>query len=227
MEIMASISIQTRKVTELSELTNVLDSHYMLIHDGQRLRRVSARTIKQGLNTAPVLQNATSSTVGVVRPDNTTLTVSGGVLSAKVATVSQVGVVKPDGKTLQVDSAGVLSINTANVTTSIPTATSSTAGMVKPDNATTEIVNGQLRVKKATVSQVGAVKPDGATLTIDSNGLLKVNKSALGLRESNEIVSNKIINQNGKAEMKYWFGSKQQYDAIVTKDNNTIYDVYE
>lgn len=160
---MASISIQTRKVNELSELTNVLDSHYMLIHDGQRLRRVSARTIKQGLNTAPVLQNATSSTAGVVKPDNTTLTVSGGVLSAKVATVSQ----------------------------------------------------------------VGAVKPDGSTIKIDNYGRISVDKNSLGLNQSGEVVANKFINQNGRQEMKYWYGSKQQYNAIGTKDNNTIYDVYE
>lgn len=160
---MASISIQTRKVTELSELTNVLDNHYMLIHDGQRLRRVSARTIKQGLNTAPMLQNATSSTVGVVRPDNTTLTVNGGVLSARVATVSQSGV----------------------------------------------------------------VRPDGTTIKVDPNGRITVDKNALGLNNSSEIVANKFINQNGRQEMKYWYGSKQQYNAIGTKDNNTIYDVYE
>ena len=27
--------------------------------------------------------------------------------------------------------------------------------------------------------------------------------------------------------MKYWYGSKAQYNAISTKDPNTIYDVYE
>lgn len=36
-----------------------------------------------------------------------------------------------------------------------------------------------------------------------------------------------IINQNGGQPMKYWYGSKVQYDAISNKDANTIYDVYE
>lgn len=36
-----------------------------------------------------------------------------------------------------------------------------------------------------------------------------------------------IINQNGGQPMKYWHGSKVQYDAISNKDANTIYDVYE
>lgn len=36
-----------------------------------------------------------------------------------------------------------------------------------------------------------------------------------------------IINQNGGQPLKYWFGSKTQYDALSTKDSTTIYDVYE
>ena len=36
-----------------------------------------------------------------------------------------------------------------------------------------------------------------------------------------------IINQNGGQSLKYWFGSKSQYDALSTKDSTTIYDVYE
>ena len=36
-----------------------------------------------------------------------------------------------------------------------------------------------------------------------------------------------IINQNGGQALKYWIGTKAQYEAIRTKDPNTIYDVYE
>lgn len=35
-----------------------------------------------------------------------------------------------------------------------------------------------------------------------------------------------IINQNGGQPLKYWAGTKSQYDAIATKDANTIYDIY-
>lgn len=35
-----------------------------------------------------------------------------------------------------------------------------------------------------------------------------------------------IINQNGGQPLKYWAGTKTQYDAISTKDANTIYDIY-
>ena len=35
-----------------------------------------------------------------------------------------------------------------------------------------------------------------------------------------------IINQNGGQPMKYWAGTRPQYDAISNKDANTIYDIY-
>ena len=35
-----------------------------------------------------------------------------------------------------------------------------------------------------------------------------------------------IINQNGGQPMKYWAGTRSQYDAIPNKDSNTIYDIY-
>ena len=35
-----------------------------------------------------------------------------------------------------------------------------------------------------------------------------------------------IINQNGGEPMKYWSGTRSQYDAIANKDSNTIYDIY-
>lgn len=35
-----------------------------------------------------------------------------------------------------------------------------------------------------------------------------------------------IINQNGGQPLKYWAGTKSQYDAIPNKDASTIYDIY-
>lgn len=48
-----------------------------------------------------------------------------------------------------------------------------------------------------------------------------------GLRGSDGAPGQNIINQNGNQPLKYWFGSKAQYNAIANKDSNTIYDVYE
>ena len=80
----------------------------------------------------------------------------------------------------------------------------------------------------ATAGSNGVVRPDNSTITVDGSGVLRVNRSALNIPSlPSEIVAHKLINQNGNQQMKYWFGSKSQYDAIRTKDSNTIYDVYE
>ncbi len=94
-----------------------------------------------------VPSTATSTTLGVVKPDNDTITIdSNGVLTATaqmpgVATTTNVGVVKPDGTTITVDGNGTL------------TATAQIPGV-------------------ATTSTVGVVKPDGSTITVDGDGTL-------------------------------------------------------
>lgn len=107
----------------------------------------------------------------------------------------------------------------------ISPATSNSNGTVRPDNVTTEVNNGAIKAKTATRGSVGVVKPDGSTINIDAYGTLSVNRSGLGIDNAN--VATKIINQNGNREMKYWYGSKAQFEAIRTKDPDTIYDYYE
>ena len=107
----------------------------------------------------------------------------------------------------------------------ISVATSNSNGTVRPDNSTTEVNNGVLKAKTATRGNVGVVKPDGSTINIDGYGTLSVNTSGLNINSVD--VTNKIINQNGNQQMKYWYGSKAQYNAVGTKDPNTIYDVFE
>lgn len=80
----------------------------------------------------------------------------------------------------------------------------------------------------ATAGSNGVVRPDNSTITVDSSGVLRVNRSALGIPSTpSEVIANKFVNQNGNQQMKYWYGSKSQYEAVRTKDPNTIYDVYE
>ena len=94
---------------------------------------------------------ATANTLGVVKPDGSTITVdSDGTLTATaqmpgVATNTNVGVVKPDGNTITVDGDGTL------------TATAQMPGV-------------------ATTSSVGVVQPDGRTITITADGVI----SAIG-----------------------------------------------
>lgn len=110
----------------------------------------------------------------------------------------------------------------------VTVATSNSNGIVRPDNQTTEVSNGVLKAKTATSGQTGVVRPDNSTITVDGSGVLRVNRSALNIPSlPSEIVAHKLINQNGNQQMKYWFGSRSQYESISYKDPNTIYDVYE
>ena len=137
-----------------------------------------------------VPSTATSTTLGVVKPDNDTITIdSNGILTATaqmpgVATTTNVGVVKPDGTTITVDGDGTLT-----ATAQMPgVATNTTVGVVKPDNDTIKIdSNGTISAPKLedpiagdgieidTTSGVKiAAKVDGSSVVIDSNGALSV-----------------------------------------------------
>ena len=131
-----------------------------------------------------VPSTATSTTLGVVKPDNDTITIdSNGVLTATaqmpgVATTTNVGVVKPDNDTITIDSNGVLT-----ATAQMPgVATNATVGVVKPDgNTITVDGDGTLTATAqmpgvATTSSVGVVQPDGRTITITADGVI----SAIG-----------------------------------------------
>lgn len=114
------------------------------------------------------------------------------------------------------------------MSSNVSVATSNSNGIVRPDNYTTEVVNGAIKAKTATSGQNGVVRPDNSTITVDGSGVLRVNRSALNIPSlPSEIVAHKLINQNGNQQMKYWFGSRSQYESISYKDPNTIYDVYE
>jgi len=51
-------------------------------------------------------------------------------------------------------------------------------------------------------------------------------RGANGARGADGAPGQNIINQNGGQPMKYWAGTRSQYDAIPNKDSNTIYDIY-
>lgn len=51
-------------------------------------------------------------------------------------------------------------------------------------------------------------------------------RGADGARGRDGAPGQNIINQNGGQALKYWVGTRSQYDAIANKDSNTIYDIY-
>ena len=64
-------------------------------------------------------------------------------------------------------------------------------------------------------------RPTFDTLTPSQRNSLKGEKGDRGEAGEN------IINQQNRQALKYWYGSKAQYNAIRYKDASTIYDVYD
>ena len=73
-----------------------------------------------------------------------------------------------------------------------------------------------LKGAQGPVGPAGPIGPQGPTGPAGTQGI----KGETGSPGQN------IINQNGGQPLKYWEGTKAQYDAIANKDENTIYDIY-
>ncbi|MEX5397223.1 hypothetical protein ABPH35_02330 [Streptococcus sp. ZJ93] len=71
--------------------------------------------------------------------------------------------------------------------------------------------------------QVGPKGSDGAKGDRGERGLT----GETGPRGADGAPGQHILNQKTNQPLKYWFGSKADYDRIWNKDANTIYDVYE
>ena len=74
-----------------------------------------------------------------------------------------------------------------------------------------------LRGAQGPTGPAGPIGPQGPTGPAGTQGI----KGETGSPGQN------IINQNGGQQLKYWAGTKAQYDAIANKDENTIYDIYK
>lgn len=73
-----------------------------------------------------------------------------------------------------------------------------------------------LKGAQGPVGPAGPIGPQGPTGPAGTQGI----KGETGEPGQN------IINQNGGQPLKYWAGTKAQYDAIANKGENTIYDIY-
>jgi hypothetical protein len=73
-----------------------------------------------------------------------------------------------------------------------------------------------LKGAQGPVGPAGPIGPQGPTGPAGTQGI----KGETGSPGQN------IINQNVGQPLKYWAGTKAQYDAIANKDENTIYDIY-
>ena len=195
---MSAISIETKKMTDLDQVTLLGMNDLVLVHTANGMRVCTLKNLlDSGGANVPI---ATTAVAGIVKPDGTTITVKAdGTISAvtpdpTVATVNKVGVVKPDGTTITILPDGTI----AAKQTEVPVATTAKAGIVKPDGTTVTVqADGTIAAKQAeiaTTAKAGLVKPDGTTLSIGTDGLLKVLGAGLnGTVEKNAGAHNSIF----------------------------------
>jgi len=158
------------------------------------------------------LGTATTSQIGGVKPDGSTITISNGVISAvpgsyvlPTASLTTLGGVKVDGSTVTISN-GVI---TSHTNYSLPTSTTSVLGGVKIDGSTITISNGVISatpysLPTATAGTIstgtlGGVKVDGTSIAINngviSTGVLTSSQvtSALGFTPYNATNPNNYI----------------------------------
>ena len=178
---------------------------------------------------ASVYNIATASSVGMVRPDNTSISVTSGILSLvpggsfTQATSSSFGAVRPDNTSILVTS-GVISASIANA---------SVAGIVKPDNTSIIISNGIISVPLATAGlSSGLVRVDGTSILITSgiisanvradNSSININSGVLSLGSS--ITQSWTIQQSSNGSLYFYYAGVAKFrfgaDGVISAVSN-------
>lgn len=171
---MSSISIETKKMTDLDQAAVITLDDLVLVHTANGMRVCTVRALFEGGSVS--VPTATTTVAGIVKPDGVSILVKAdGTISAKlpdptVAAVGTLGVVKPDGTTITIKADGTISAKQKDATI----ATDTTPGIVKPDGTTVTVdEDGTISAKQAgiaTTAKAGLVMPDGTTITVDASG---------------------------------------------------------
>ena len=171
---MSSISIETKKMTDLDQAAVITLDDLVLVHTANGMRVCTVRALFEGGSVS--VPTATTTVAGIVKPDGTSILVKAdGTISAKlpdptVAAVGTLGVVKPDGTTITIKADGTISAKQKDATI----ATDTTPGIVKPDGTTVTVdEDGTISAKQAgiaTTAKAGLVMPDGTTIMVDASG---------------------------------------------------------
>ena len=120
--------------------------------------------------TAGAVPQASNTTYGTVETDGTTTVVAGGKLTVPTANITTLGLVQPDNSSITINN-GVIS------STPVPLATNTSFGVCRPDGTTITAASGVLSavtqtVPTATTSANGISRPDGTTISINGSGVL-------------------------------------------------------
>ena len=143
--------------------------------DGVTVAIAGDGTISSTYNNLP---QASASQYGVVKIDNSTITISNGAIKANysayslpTASTSVLGGVKIDGTSITITAGGTISSNVVLTTAT----TSVLGGVIIPAVATSGInINslGTISLSTASTVQIGGVKVDGSSIVVNSSGVI-------------------------------------------------------
>lgn len=174
--------------------------------------------------------------IETVKVNGTALTVTSKAVDVTVPTkVSQL--TNDSGYTTNtgtVTSVNNVSPVNGNVTLSIPSAQvnsdwNATSGVAEILNKPTipTVNNATL-----TITQGGTTKgtftanaSSDVTIALDAGGTVEIDNTTITENSSDQLQTVAVIDNRSGSAIKTWTGTRQQYDAIVTKDANTLYNI--
>ena len=172
--------VQTNAITSANLATNLATALVPYAKTVDLAPYALTVDVNSAISAIPIysLPSASTSVLGGVKVDGTSITINNGVISGSnqyslpIATTGVIGGVRPDGTTITINPVtGVIS--GANTYT-LPTASTSVkGGVIIPAVATSGITNssGTIGLATATTTQLGGVKVDGTSITIN-NGVI-------------------------------------------------------
>jgi len=173
--------VQTNAITSVNLATNLATALIPYAKTVDLAPYALTVDVNSAISAIPIysLPTATTSVLGGVKVDGTSITINNGVISGSnqyslpIATTSILGGVKPDGTTITINPVtGVIS--GANTYTLPASTTTVRGGVVIPAVATSGITNssGTIGLATATTTQLGGVKVDGTSITINGSGVI-------------------------------------------------------
>ena len=134
-------------------------------------------------------------------------------------------------KLIQLIKSNFISINDTVTTTTVELADVATTGdyddlIDKPTIPT--VNNGTLTIQKngTTIGVFTANQSTNSTINIEADTVLTDN-TTITKNTNNELQTVAVIDNNTSNAIKTWTGTKAEYDAIVTKDANTLYNIID
>ena len=174
---------------------------------------------------------ASTTTLGGVKIDGTSVTIAGGVISASgasytlpVATPSVLGGVKIDGSSITISSGVISATPTASYV--LPTASTTVLGGVKVDGSSITIASGVISgastytLPAASITVRGGVRVDGTTVTISSGDVISAAGAVAvsAIAPSSPVAGSLWFDTNG-GQMYVWYddGNSQQWVPVVNQ----------